>query len=113
MTERHFPIRAVDRRVFEALRDGTKKVETRAGSPRYQHVAAGDTAIFDCGEDRITKKIVAVRQFPDVHALVDHYGVQAITPWLETEQEQTQMYHSFPGHRERIARYGLIAMELA
>ncbi len=112
MTTRHFPIREVDRRVFEALQDGTKHVETRAGSPRYQHVQAGDEAVFDCGDDRITRKIRTVRHFNDIHSLIEHYGVKAISPWLKTEEEQVAMYHSFPGHRERIAQYGIIAMEL-
>lgn len=112
MTERHFPIRETDRRVFDALRDGSKKLETRAGSPRYQRVAAGDTAVFDCGKDRITRKIVAVRHFPDIHSLIVHYGVKTITPWFDTEEEQVKMYHGFPGYSERIAKYGIIAMEL-
>ncbi|HXK36696.1 MAG TPA: hypothetical protein VJ553_03895 [Candidatus Paceibacterota bacterium] len=112
MAERHFPIRAVDRQVFEALRNGTKSVETRAGSPRYQNVQAGDTAIFDCGDDRITRKIVAIRKFSDIHSLTAHYGVKTIAPWLGTKEELVDMYHRFPGYEERIAKCGLIAMEL-
>ncbi len=113
MATRHFPIREVDRRVFEALRDGAKTVETRAGSPRYQHVQAGEEAVFDCGADRVVRKIIAVRHFKTIHELVEHYDVEAIVPWLHTEQELVDMYMSFPGYRERIAQYGIIAMELA
>ena len=113
MAIRHFPIREADRKVFEALRDGTKKVETRAAGMRYRGVQVGDEAIFDCGHKRLTKTIVAVHLFPDVSSLLKKYRVQEIVPWLTTAEELTELYYSFPEYRERIAKHGIIAMELA
>jgi len=113
MAVRHFPIRQSDRKVYEALRDGTKKIETRAAGPLYRGIRVNDEAIFDCGSDRLTKKIVEVQMFPDVYSLLKKYKVQEIIPWFTTAEELTELYYSFPGCRERIAKQGIIAMELA
>ena len=110
MTKQHFPIRAADRRVFDAIKDGTKSVETRAGSPRYENIKAGDSALFDCGGEHLTKKIGAVRRFTSVTAMLKKYEVKEIAPWCENKDELVKMYHRF--YHGAIEKHGLIAMEL-
>lgn len=112
MTTRYFVVREVDRRVFDALKSGEKKVETRAGTSRYKKIQAGDEAVFRCGNDEVKKKIIAVTHFSDVTSLLKKYKPSDIIPWMHTEQEVRELYDSFSGYREKIAEHGIIAMEL-
>ena len=43
------PIRQADRLVFDLLKSGQKKIETRAGG-KYDGIKAGDTVVYTCGE---------------------------------------------------------------
>ena len=104
--------RAVNKDIFEALRKGTKKIETRAGSPRYLGIQAGDVLVFVCGKNSFSKKVKSVRKFKSVKALHRVYKPVAINPKIRTVSESEQMYYSFPGYREKIKKYGILAFEL-
>lgn len=104
--------RAVNRDIFEAIRVGKKKIETRAGSPRYFNIEAGDTLVFICGKDRFEKRAKKVKKFKDIKSLLKAYKPQDINPKTRNLEESEKMYYSFPGYKEKIKKYGLIAIEL-
>lgn len=41
--------RAINRDTFQAIRVGTKKVETRAATIKYRDIKVGDVITFVCG----------------------------------------------------------------
>jgi ASC-1-like (ASCH) protein len=43
------------RYIFDAIKKGKKKVETRAGTEKYQKIVAGDILVFSCGKDSFEK----------------------------------------------------------
>ncbi|MEK7641031.1 MAG: ASCH domain-containing protein [Patescibacteria group bacterium] len=104
--------RAVNRDTFEAIRDGKKKVETRAFTVKYKDIKTGDELIFSCGKDRFSKKVKKVKVFKSIADLMKKYEPSQINPKCKTVEELTAMYHSFPGYREKIKKSGLLAMEL-
>ncbi len=104
--------RKTNRDIFEAIRNGNKNIETRAGSPKYLNVKAGDTLVFVCGKERFDKKVKKIRKFKSVGALHKVYKPQEINPKAKTVAESEAIYYSFPGYREKIKKYGLIALEL-
>lgn len=102
----------INRYIFDAIKNGQKKVETRAGSPRYFDIQKGDTLIFVCGKDRFEKKVKKVRKFKSIKTLHKTYKPQEINPKTKTVADSEKMYYSFPGYREKIKKYGLIVFEL-
>lgn len=104
--------RQINKDIFEAIKSGRKKIETRAGSPRYFNIKAGGRLVFVCGKDKFQKKIKKVRKFKSVKALHKVYKPQDINPKTKTIAESEKMYYSFLGYREKIKKYGLIALEL-
>ena len=44
--------------------------------------------------------------------MLKEYKVKEITPNLNSEKEQRELYYSFPGYREKIKRFGLVAIKL-
>jgi ASC-1-like (ASCH) protein len=109
-------IRTADRPIFDALADGRKTIETRAGSPgarSYTRVQPGDTLLFLCGPARLRRTVTRVAIYPSAAALAAHEDVRRVLPWLIGAADLAALYESFPGYSERIACHGLVAMELA
>jgi hypothetical protein len=109
-------IRAADERIFRALAGGEKAIETRAGSLSPRGVSAarpGDTVLFLCGPARLRRRVVRVARYPSVAALLAGEDSRRIAPWLADPLDLAALYAGFAGYSERIARYGLVALELA
>lgn len=106
-------IREVDREIYDALRSGEKKVETRANSPKYVAISNGDFLVFKCGDNSFEKQITVVKRFSDIDKMLSCYRVQDINPRLKTREQLITMYNSFPNYDEKIKQFGLIAFELS
>lgn len=104
--------RAGDKEIFDAIKDGKKKVETRAATEKYQVISAGDTLRFVCGNSEFQKRIIATKKFNSIKSLLDEYKPEDINPNIKTAEELEKMYYGFSGYREKIEKYGLIAWEL-
>ena len=98
--------------IFNAIKSGKKKTETRAGSSKFINIKRGDTLVFVCGKEKFEKKVKKVKKFKDVSSLLKVYKPQDINPKTRNLEESEKMYYSFPGYREKIKKYGIIAFEL-
>lgn len=98
--------------IFEMLHSGSKKVETRAATPKYQKIKVGQTITFSCNGKTFEKDVAKASHFKDIKALLKVYTPEHINPNLHTEREIVAMYHSFPGYEEKIREHGIIAIEL-
>jgi ASC-1-like (ASCH) protein len=107
-----FRFRAVNRDIFDAIKSGKKKIETRAGSVRYQSISEGDIAVLICGKSKFRKKIGLVNKFPSIDSLLKKYKPSDINPNIKTAAELEKMYSSFPGYHRKIKEYGLIVIGL-
>lgn len=107
-----FNFRTANRNIFEAIRNGRKTIETRAASPKFSGIKTGDVILLKCGRDKIYKKIKHVKIFPNTLALIKQYKIKDINPFCKTKSDLDKMYNSFEGYKEKIKRYGIIALEL-
>lgn len=104
--------RAINRDSFHAIQNGAKKVETRAATVRYRDITAGDVITFVCGREKFERRVKRVMLFKTISAMLKKYNVADIAPDFSTEKELRAKYNSFPGYREKIKKFGLIALEL-
>ncbi|MFH1193763.1 MAG: hypothetical protein V1661_02095 [bacterium] len=104
--------RLADKDIFEAIKTGSKKVETRAATEKYCKIEKGDKVCLACGRERLIKQVVAARVFPTITALLKKYRPNQINPKIKTEAELRKMYFGFAGYREKIKKFGLMAWEL-
>jgi ASC-1-like (ASCH) protein len=104
--------RAQDRNIFEAVKEGRKTVETRAASPKFSDIKAGDIVVLKCGKERLEKKVRKVRFLKKITEILDYYKIRQIHPDLSSVEELEKMYFGFPGYKEKIKKYGLAAFEL-
>ena len=55
--------RAANRDIFDAIKDGSKSVETRAATQRYRDIKTGDIVKLSCGGESFQKKLNAQKYF--------------------------------------------------
>lgn len=105
-------IRQEDKRMFDALRDGSKEIETRAASPKYIHVKRGDTLVFSCGGEKFSKVVSKKTKFSNLPALVHTYDFKKINPFVHSKREFFDMYDTFPMYKQKLKKFGVLAFEL-
>lgn len=104
--------RKVNYDIFKAIVSGKKKVETRAATIRYKSIRPGDTIKLVCGKNRAQKTVKGVKIFKSIRGLLKKYRAQDINPKIKTGEELVKLYYSFPKYREKIKKYGIIAIEI-
>ena len=102
--------RAVDKKNLMEIRDGLKSIETRAATEKYRDIKRGDTLILVCGKQRIERVVGNLKIFKTINALFQSVPFRKIMPSAESEEEARNIYYSYPGYREKIRKYGIIAM---
>ena len=104
--------RIVDRDSFDEIRDGLKTVETRAASIRYRDIKKGDIIIIVCGKQRITKQVKRARHFKTIEIMLKTIPLKKIMPSVKSIIEVRKVYYSYPSYKDKIKKFGLVALEL-
>ncbi len=112
MENKVLKFRTINRDIFNAIKDGTKKIETRAATEKYCRIKVGDVVTLVCGKSKFRKKIKCVEIFKTITAMLKKHKPEEINPACKSAGELRKMYHTFPGYREKIKKYGLVAWEL-
>ncbi len=103
---------AKNKETWDFVKSGKKKIETRAGTVKYLRVQKGDVLIMSCGKNRLQKKVKNVKHFKTISALIKTYKPDIINPGTSTLKEMEAMYYSYPGYKEKIKAFGVLAFEL-
>ena len=103
--------RKADRADFLLLRRGIKRVETRAATPRYAKIAAGDAVQVRCGDEQTTKRVREVRRFRSIGALLRAIPHRDIMPRAASSADVRRAYAGY-GNAEKIRRHGILAFIL-
>lgn len=104
--------RSIDKDNFLEIKNGLKAVETRAATPKYREVKAGDTLVIICGKERPEKKVKRVLTFTSIGSMAKRIPDKRIMPSVGSLRELRQIYHSYPGYREKLKKYGVIAFDI-
>ena len=101
--------RVKDRKNFKEIKNGLKVIETRAATERYKKIKAGDRLIFICGKTRLIKIIAKVKRFRSVGAMFRAINYAKIMPSAGSASGARKIYYSYPGYKEKIKKFGIIA----
>ena len=105
-------LRSTDKDIFEAIKSGRKNIETRAATVRNITMQAGDEIFFVCGKQSLKRSITKATKYKTIKAMLRDYRVKQIAPDLKTENDLRDMYFAWPSYRDKIRKYGLVALEL-
>lgn len=104
-------IRKEDKNIFEQIRLGEKSVETRAINPK-KNFQAKDKVIFICSGDKIEKTILSVRKYNDFEKYLNSEDLEKVFGKGITKEKAKKIHLSFPGYKERLEKYGIVALDL-
>ena len=104
--------RMINKNTFLDIKSGKKTVETRAATEKYRDIKDGDLIVLACGKERFEKTVKKAKIFKTIKALVKAYPINKIMPNISTEKELRDAYYSYPNYKEKIKKFGLIALEL-
>ncbi len=104
--------RKADKIIFDQIKNGAKKVETRAATVKYKNMKTGDTLVLVCDGEKLERKIKKATIFATIDSMLRKYNIWDIMPGFSTKAELEKAYNSFPGYREKLRKCGLIALEL-
>lgn len=110
--KRAIRFRAVDRNIFLDIKKKRKIIEIRAATERYSNIKKGDTLVFVCGREKFERKVKRARPARGAGALLRFYSFRQIRPDLKTKKEFIESYDSFPGYKQKIKKFGLMAFEI-
>lgn len=102
---------ADNRETWGFIKSGKKKVETRAGTVKYMKVQKGDTLILCCVKDHLEKRVKNVTHVKTISGLLKKYNPGIINPGAKTLKDMEAMYFSYPGYKEKIKEFGILAFE--
>lgn len=112
MRKRILRFKLRDRNNFEEVRSGLKSIETRAATPRHRDIKTGDVIVFVCGDKRFEKKVRKVKVFKNIRAMLMAIDYKKIMPSIESASEMQKIYYSYPNYKEKIKKFGIVALEL-
>lgn len=98
---------------WQFVKNGKKKIETRAGTNKYLPIKKGDALIFSCSGKKFEKQVKKVTHFKTIKSLIKKYKPGLINPGVNTLKEMEDMYYSYPGYKEKIKKFGILAFELS
>lgn len=101
--------RAVDKINFDTILDGRKTIETRANTIMYQNFQVGDVLIIKCGAGYIEKTIKKIEHFNGIDELINKVGIKNVMPLCNSIEDAKKIWYSFPGYKEKIEQFGLVA----
>ncbi len=101
-----------NRDTFNLIKSGSKKIETRAGNLDYLKIKAGDSIEFSCGDESFVRLVRNKHSFSSLDELFTAYLPAQINPGFSDYEELRKLYLTFPGYKERIQEYGVLAFEL-
>ncbi|MDP1624871.1 MAG: hypothetical protein Q8L64_03795 [bacterium] len=104
--------RVIDKKNFDEVKNGSKPIETRAATVKYQPIEVGDTLLFVCGKERLEKKITKKHHFGSIDAMIKKIPYKEIMPSVESVEEMKKAYSSYSGYDEKIKEFGIFAFEL-
>ena len=105
-------------RPFEAIKNGTKKIEGRVPTPNvkvpFNKLRKGDTILFTNNEtnEKIEVLILGVRHYPNVREMLEKEGADNVLSGGGTIDEGIERYNKLRGYKENIPRYGIYAIEV-
>ncbi|MBI2024851.1 MAG: hypothetical protein HYT03_02070 [Candidatus Harrisonbacteria bacterium] len=104
--------RRINKDIFEAIKRGNKRIETRAATKKYKNIKTGDKVILSCGRDKFEKHVKKAKIYKKIGSLLRKYKPTELNPHVKTAKEIETMLYSFPGYKTKINKCGIIALEL-
>ena len=104
--------RTINKKMFLDIKSGKKTIETRAATEKYKNIKAGDILVLSCGKEKFEKTVKKTKIYKSIKSIAEAYSLKKIMPEIDSDKKLREAYYSYPNYKEKIKKFGLIALEL-
>ena len=79
---------------------------------KYHYLQPGDALLMLCGSDLVEKRIKKSLHFASVDQMLKQVDFKRILPSGRSVNDIQEIYSSFPGYKEKVRKFGLMAFEI-
>ena len=99
---------------FEAIKNGSKTVEGRVNSAKFQELKPGMIMQFALPESHETIPciITGIYRYTSFEDMLKSEGVEQMLPGTQSLQEAIELYESFPGYKEEVKTQDALALRI-
>ncbi len=103
-------------RPFQAIKNGTKKIEGRTpkdeNDHRYASMKSGDTITFlnNITNEKMLCTVLSVTHYSDVRSMLEAEGTKNVLSSGGNIEEGIESYNSLGDYKWRIEKYGIYAV---
>lgn len=103
--------REINRDIFEAIKNGKKKIETRAATVRFRRIKKGDYILLICAKEKFIRQVKNVQIAKNIDELISKHKIQDINPGFTNKEQLRKLYYSFPDYEHKIEKFGMVVIE--
>lgn len=93
---------------FDLIASGAKTIEVRVGYPKIRKITAGDTLRIASGDESLTARVTAVREYESFKAMLDAEDPAAIGgPDMSNDQLVAAIRDIYPPEKEDLGVFAL------
>lgn len=102
----------LQKKYFNLIKQGVKTHEGRLGNKQSEiHEGMLIDFINNSTKERLTKKVVSVKLFPNFEAMLKN-RVECFLPDCPSLNEGVDIYHSISNYQEKVEEFGALAIQL-
>ena len=106
-------------RPFEAIKNGTKKIEGRVPIDAdknipFNKIKKGDTIIFtnNSNKDIIKVRVLAIKHYSNFKGMLESEGTKRVLSSKGDIKKGIKSYESISGYKEGVKKHGVYAIEI-
>ena len=105
---------SVQQKYFDAIKAGTKTVEGRLNSPKFQDLKPNMHITFTCvqTQEQVVCIVQDLQRYQTFEEMLLAEGVANMLPGVQTLFEAVALYESFPGYKEDVKKIGALAIKV-
>lgn len=93
---------------FDLIAGGTKTIEVRVGYTKIRRMTVGDTLQFTSGDDTLTTRITAVKEYRSFEEMLDTENHSAIgAPGMTRDQLLAACRDIYPPEKEALGVFAI------
>ena len=106
-------------RPFEAIKNGTKKIEGRVPTEHnknvpFDKITKGDVIIFNNNSngELMKVRVLGVKHYTTFREMLESEGTERVLSSKGNVEEGIKSYESLHGYKEGVKKYGVYAIEI-
>jgi ASC-1-like (ASCH) protein len=99
---------------FDLIKSGKKTVEGRLNTEKFTTLGVGEIIRFSAPHttDYLVCVVKSYVNYTDFRSMLSAEGIARMLPGVTTIKQAVRVYEEFPGYKEKVKIYGVVALRI-